>query len=86
MSALTQVTVTYISTLPSTTSTQVIPIPAALQTLDSDANTNASVQSGFSSFDMMLGNIRKSGGVRFVSSTGILTWVPLEQIVLVQGE
>ena len=84
--SLQQITITYVSTLPSTTSTVVIPIPAGVQGLDSLADTNAAKQTGFSSFDIMLAGIQKSGGVRFVDASGIATWIPLQQIVKVQAE
>jgi len=84
--ALSQITITYISTLPSTTSTVAIPIPSSVQNLDSVSNQNASAQTGFSAFDVMVGNIVRGGGIRFTDSSGIATWIPLSQITKVQGE
>ncbi len=79
MSALVQITVTYVSTPPSTTSTVTIPVSAGLQTLDS-AQTAAS-QTGFNALDVLLQGIVRRGGVQFADAAGIQNFVPMNQIV-----
>jgi len=64
MSAPSQATVTYVSTLPSTTSTIVLPITP------NDVVTWTL-------------NLVRAGGCTFTDATGLLTWIPLMQIVKV---
>lgn len=82
--ALQQVTVVYISAPPSTTTTQVIPVPAALQSLDS--GQNASSQTGFQAFQAMLSNVAKAGGIFFTNASGVQVFVPLPMIVSIAGQ
>ena len=84
MAALVQITITYISTLPSTTSTAVIPVPAGVQNLDSPQTTPG--QTGFQAFETMINSISRRGGITFTDTSGILNWIPMNMIVKIQGE
>lgn len=66
MAAPTTLTVTYISTLPSTTSTVTVPLPSA-------SGTQEDATLGFL-------NIVRAGGLRFIDATGIVTFIPISQI------
>jgi hypothetical protein len=88
MSALTQVTVTYLvysNANPAvvTTATAVLPVSAGLQALDSP--TNAAVQTGFSALDSLLAAITKRKGITFTDATGVVNFIPLAQIVKIIG-
>lgn len=61
MSAPTLATVSYVSTLPSTTSTVVLPITPDYTT--------------------WVLNLTRMGGVSFTDASGVLTWVPQNQIL-----
>lgn len=53
-----------------------IAIPAALQTLDSVSNQNASAQTGFSAVDQLVRAICRAG----VFYDGVSTWYPVSVI------
>jgi hypothetical protein len=73
MAAPTTITVSYGSS-----STVTIPIPAALQTLDS--GQDVSTQSGFKAFDVLMAAITKRGGIHFTDASNVLTFIPIGQI------
>ena len=74
-----QITVTYISAPPSTTSTQTLPIPTIFQTLDSGQTVDK--QTGFNAFDTLAAGISKRGGLTFTDGNGVLTFIPLFSII-----
>ncbi len=78
MAAPTQITITFISTLPSTTSTAVIPVPATLQSLDS--GQFAQTQSGYQAFETLISGVAKRGGFVFSDTTGVQTFIPLNMV------
>jgi hypothetical protein len=63
-------TVTYISTLPSTTSTVTVPIPS----------TGSAAQPDWA---MAVQNLVRAGGIWVTSATGVLTWIPYGEITLI---
>lgn len=65
-------TVTYVSAPPSTTSTVTVPLPSA-------AGTQTDDTLGFL-------NIVRAGGIRFTDAAGVLTFVPVQQIVKVTAQ
>jgi hypothetical protein len=67
-----------------TTATVSIPVPAALQAMDS--GQTASGQTGFSSWDRMLEAITKRGAIHFTDANGVLTSIPLQQVVKIVGQ
>jgi hypothetical protein len=72
MAAPSTFTVTYVSTLPSTTSTVTIPIPQPGSTpID---------------FGLALRNIFMQGGLWFLNSTGVEQFIPWGQIVSVTAQ
>lgn len=82
--ALTTLTFTYLTyTIASPTvigaTTVAIPIPASLTALDS--GQTASTQTGFSSLDTLLAAISRRGGIQFTDSSGVPTFIPLDEIV-----
>ncbi len=79
--SVSQITVTFISAPPSTTATVTIPIPAALQSLDSTQTQST----GFDAFDTLLSGIVRRGGVTFTDSSGVTNFIPFPQIVKIIG-
>jgi hypothetical protein len=82
--ALSTLTFTYLTyTIASPTviaaTTVAIPIPAGLTTLD--GGQNASTQTGFSSTDTLFTAITRRKGISFTDASGVLTFVPIGQIV-----
>jgi len=70
--APTTITVTYISTPPSTTSTVTLPLPSAGGTQTDDT--------------LAFLNIVRVGGIRFIDGNGVLNFVPVQQIVKVTAQ
>ena len=70
--AATTITVTYISTPPSTTSTVTVPLPSAGGTQTDDT--------------LAFLNIVRTGGIRFTDANGVLSFVPVQQIVKVTAQ
>lgn len=68
----TTLTITFISTPPSTTSTVTLPLPSAAGSQE-DAT-------------LAFLNITRAGGVRFVSAAGVLTFIPLSMIVSITAQ
>jgi hypothetical protein len=77
VSAPTTISITYISTPPSTTSVATISIPAGLQTLDSTGQQGAG-QTGYDAPDVLISSIFKRG---FFYTAGRAAAIPVEQIV-----
>ncbi len=67
-----QITVTYISTPPSTTATVTLPIPGALSL--------TALNSGPDAFDTLLGSLTRRGGITFTDASGVVTFIPMLQI------
>ena len=82
--SLSQVTITFISTPPSTTSTVSIPLPSSLTTLDSGQTVGA--LTGFQGFDTLVASIAKRGGFTYTNSSNVLVFVPKEMIVSIAGQ
>lgn len=57
-------------------STVAVPIPAALQSLDSSSNQNASAQTGYNAVDQLIRSTFRAG----VFFDGVGTWRPVSQI------
>ena len=74
MSAPTTLTIVYVSTPPSTTSTATVAIPAALVSLN--ASQDESNATGFASYDVVISSIFRRGFF-YANSTAI----PTDQIV-----
>lgn len=72
MSAPSSLTITYVSTLPSTTSTQTLSIP---DSGGSQANYSLAVR-----------NLARTGGFWFTDTTGLLTFIPLSQITKITAQ
>jgi hypothetical protein len=87
MAAPTQISVTfltYTNASPTVISiaTQVIPVPTALQNLDS--GQTAAAQTGYNALDTLLGAITRRGGITFTDATGtspVSVFIPLSAIV-----
>ena len=69
MAQPTTITVTYISAPPSTTSTVTVPLLSAGGTQTDDT--------------LAFMNIVRAGGIRFTDANGVLSFVPVQQIVKV---
>jgi hypothetical protein len=74
MAAPTTLTITFVSTLPSTTSTATVPI------------TSGAGGGGETDYSMMARNLVRAGGFWFTSTTGVVTWIPLAQIVSITAQ
>jgi len=82
MAAPTTLTITYISTLPSTTSTVTIPIPVPTAGSVAGVSQTAVPQD----FTIAVRNIFLNGGFWFVSATGVNTFVAWGQITLITAQ
>jgi hypothetical protein len=74
MAAPSTITITYVSTLPSTTSTVTLPI------------TPGAGGGGEADSSQTMRNIARAGGFFFTDSTGLLTWIPYSQITKITAQ
>lgn len=71
---LSTLTITYVSTPPSTTSTASVPI------------TSGAGGGGEADYSMMVRNLVRNGGFWFTSAAGVLTFIPVETIVNIAAQ
>ena len=84
----TQISVTFLtftSASPSVMSTQTvtIPIPSSLTALDS--GQLASGQTGYNALDTLINAIAKRSGITYTDASGIVNFIPMNQITKIIG-